>query len=262
MDGSEREKGDVKVNKDESCRGIQKAVSNQILQERRRRMKKVVLIGMVFGLALLLSLTMAFAQSSGNFTANFSRTTCLMDNETGALSGGIGAPFVWESQIKVPNGSGTSLIIRPSYVTGILTKTKLQTDTASATATAGIEVCVDLDQGKINGSEDPVCVMYDKRFQQLSSNLFTTILRDCDLVTEGIQPCDLELTLSTLGARSFDFVGHDIPGGIRTVSVTVNFVDINKTGGDAAACVGPGTVTVTQTKVFSTSDGVVDLTAP
>ncbi len=223
-------------------------------------MKKVALISLILGSTFLLAVPMAFAQSSGNFTASFDRTTCVMDNATGALNGGIVAPFTWTSQIKVPNGSGTSLIIRPSYVTGLLTTTKLETGLDVATATAGIEVCVDLDQGKVNGSEDPFCVMYDKRFQQLKSNLFTTILQDCDPLVEGIQPCFLELTLSTLAAHSFDFVGHDIPGGDRTVSVSVAFVDLNKTGGDAAACVGPGTVTVTQTKVFSTSDGIVDLT--
>ncbi len=225
-------------------------------------MKKIVITSLFFGLTLLLLVPMAFAQSSGNFAAEVNMTTCTMDNGTGALNGGVKLEnFPWKTKIKVPNSSGTSLIIRPSFVTGILTTTKLVTDTSSATAVAGIRVCVDLDEGMINGSTEPVCVMYDKRFQQLKSNLFTTILRDCDLVTEGIQPCELELTLSTLGARSFDFVGHDIPGGVREITVDVSFVDIDKTGGNAAACVGPGTVTVTQTKVFSTSDGI-DLDTP
>jgi len=220
-------------------------------------MKKVILSGMVFGLALLFSLSMAFAQSSGNFAAEVNNTTCVINNTTGVLEGGIPiGDFPWETKIKVPNGSGTSLVIRPSFVTGIFTKTRLETDLTADTAVQGIRVCVDLDEGKINGIEDPLCIYYDKRFQQLKSNLFTTILRDCDLVTEGIQTCYLELTLSTLAAHSFDFVGHDIPGGVRTITVDVQFVD---NSGNAAACVGPGTVTVTQTKVFSTSGGI-DLT--
>lgn len=77
----------------------------------------------------------------------------------------------------------------------------------------------------------------------------------------GIQPCGLELTLSTLGVHSFDFVGHHIPGRIREITVNVSFVDINNSGGDAATCVGPDTVTVTQTKVFSTGDSI-DLSTP
>jgi len=42
---------------------------------------------------------------------------------------------------------------------------------------------VDLDEGKMYGSTEPVCVIYDKRFQQIKSSLFTTILRDCDPAT-------------------------------------------------------------------------------
>jgi hypothetical protein len=51
-------------------------------------------------------------------------------------------------------------------------------------------------------------------------------------------------------------VGHDIPGGTRTVSIEVNFLDLDDADGNEAACVGPGSVTVTQVKVFSTSDGI------
>lgn len=112
--------------------------------------------------------------------------TCTIDSGTGALGGGIQLDnFLWRTKIKVPNGNGTSLIIRPSFVTAILTTSKLQTGVGTGTASTGIQVCVDLGEGKINGSTDPVCVMCDKRFQQLKSNLFTTILQDCDPVAEG-----------------------------------------------------------------------------
>ncbi len=209
---------------------------------------------------LLLAAAPIFAQSSGNFSATFSRATCTMDNATGALSGGIPlAGFPWTTEIKVPNGNGTALIIRPSFVTGLLTKTRLDTGETTATASAGLRVCVDLDEGMVNGSSSPVCVMFDKRFQQLKSNLFTTLLQDCDPVEEDIQPCFLELTLSTLSAHSYDFIGHDIPGGNRIVTVTVSLVDLNTTGGDAAACLGPGAITVVQTKIFQHGE-LVDLT--
>lgn len=214
----------------------------------------------VFAIALLVAAAPALAQSSGNFSATFSRATCTMDNATGALDGGIDlAGFPWTTTIKVPNGSGTAAIIRPSFVTGLLTKTRLDSGETEATASAGLRVCVDLDQGLVNGSADPVCIMFDKRFQQFKSNLFTTLLADCDLAAEGIQPCNLELTISTLGARSYDFIAHEIPGGIRTVTVDVDLVDLNTTGGDAAACLGPGAITVVQTKVHHSGE-IVDLT--
>lgn len=200
----------------------------------------------------------AYAQSSGNFAADIDRTACAMDNSTGALSGGISV-VDWDVSIKVPNGSGTSLVIRPSFVTGLFTKTKVDTSLSTATATAGVEVCVKIDQGTLDGIAGPGaehCVWYDKRFQQLSTNLFN-IITECATADPA---CNIELILSTLSAHSYDFVAYNIPGGTRTVTVTANFFDSDGTGGNAAACVGPGAVTVTQTKVFSTSSGIIDLT--
>ncbi len=228
-------------------------------------MKKAALSLAAQVMIIAFGATLAAAQSSGNFAAEVNTTTCTIDNTNGGLSSGIELDnFPWTTSIKVPNAGGTALIIRPSFVTGLLTTTKLQAGDTSATATDGVQVCVTLDAGKVNGIDQPapVCAMYDKRFQQLKSNLFNTLLgTDCDPNTEGIQPCDLSLTLSTLGAHSFDFVAHDMPGGTRTVTVDVKFVDTNNTGGEAAACVGPGTVTVTQTKVFNSSGGI-DITTP
>jgi hypothetical protein len=202
----------------------------------------------------------AFAQSSGNFAADIDRTACVLDNSTGALSGGI--PTVdWEVQIKVPNGSGTALDIRPSFVTGLFTKTKVDTTTTTASAAAGVQVCVTIDQGTLDGIPGPNaqhCVWYDKRFQQLSASFFNQI---AGCVADPAS-CSIELILSTLSAHSFDFVAYDIPGGLRTVEVTATFFDSDGTAGNAAACVGPGVVTVTQTKAFSTSSGIIDLTAP
>jgi hypothetical protein len=218
-------------------------------------MRKQIVFVLAVALTASLGLGTAFAQSSGNFVAEISTAACQMDSGDGSLSGGVGEAF-WTTQIKVPNGSGTALHIIPSFVTGLLTKTKLTTGDTTSAAHVGIEVCVDLDQGKINGQTDPYCVTYDKRFQQLSSNLFTTLLQDCDPVLADVQPCFLELVLSTLAAHSYNFVGHDIPGGTRTVSIEVNFLDLDDADGNEAACVGPGSVTVTQVKVFSTSDGI------
>lgn len=164
----------------------------------------------ILAVAVLIA-PLAFAQSSGNFTAEINTTACELDTGDGSLSGGIPGVF-WETTIKVPNGSGTSLYIIPSFVSGTLTKTKLSTGDTTSSAYAGVEVCVDLDQGWVNGYTDPYCVIYDKHFQQLNSNLFTTLLQDCDPVAEDVQPCFLELVLSTLSAHSFNFVAYNIPG--------------------------------------------------
>jgi len=222
-------------------------------------MKHIVFIvaGMIVALFVAAPV---FAQSSGNFAADFDRTACVMDNSTGTLSGGIPVPLVgWTVQIKVPNSNGTALVIRPDYVTGLFTKTKVDTTTTTATSVAGVEVCVKIDQGTLNGIVGPnaqQCVWYDKRFQQLSASFFSQI---AGCVSDPTS-CNLELILSTLSAHSFDFVASDIPGGLRTVEVTVNFHDSDGTGGNAAACIGPGVVTITQTKVFSQSSGIIDLT--
>lgn len=219
-------------------------------------MKKLASFFAVAVLVATFGASQAFAQSSGNFVAHIGNAACEMDSGDGSLGGGVGE-VTWETKIKVPNGSGTAMHIIPSFVTGLLTKTKLATDVLTSAAHVGIEVCVDLDQGMINGQTDPYCVTYDKRFQQLSSNLFTTLLRDCDPVLADIQPCELELVLSTLAAHSYNFVGHNIPGGIRTVTVDVNFLDVDSTSGNEAACIGPGSVTITQVKVFNQGDGIV-----
>jgi len=200
----------------------------------------------------------AFAQSSGNFAADIDRTACVLDNATGGLSGGI--PVVdWKVQVKVPSGNGTSLDIRPSFVTGLFTKTKVDTTTTTASAAAGVQVCVKIDQGTLDGIAGPNaehCVWYDKRFQQLSATFFNQIA-GCTLNPSA---CSIDLILSTLSAHSFDFVATNIPGGIRTVEVTANFFDSDGSAGNAVACAGPGVVTVTQTKVFNPGSGVIDLT--
>src|SRR5262249_12033317 len=170
-----------------------------------------------------------------------------------------GIPAVdWQVQIKVPNGSGTSLDIRPNFVTGLFTKTKVDTTTTTASAAAGVQVCVKIDQGTLDGIPGPNaqhCVWYDKRFQQLSAPVLS-LITEC---ATNPAACNIELILSTLSAHSYDFVAYNIPGGVRTVGVTADF-NPNGIAGNAAACVGPGVVAVTQTKVFSTSSGIIDLT--
>src|SRR5258706_338471 len=91
------------------------------------------------------------------------------------------------TQIQTPNGSGTTLLIRPSLDTGLFTSTKLSTTINNATADIGLQVCVFVDP-VVTGAPGhqtftgglPVfpaqCVVYDQRIQQVSNTLFGNLL--------------------------------------------------------------------------------------
>jgi hypothetical protein len=146
----------------------------------------------------------------------------------GALSGGTGVT-VFSSDISTSNANGVTLLIRPSLVTGLFTRTKIDTTISTASADVGIRVCVAVD-GSGAGVLPTPCVVYDQRFQQVSSQLFSQ-LAECTLAPSatvcttnaectdpafptcnagfcsGPNPlCNFELILSTLSAHSFDFV--------------------------------------------------------
>ncbi len=203
-------------------------------------MKKIfafALVGIcVFGLALLGIVPMASAQSSGNFSAKINTTQCLIDNADGSLDGGITATFL-ETTIKTPNSQWTALVIRPSLVTGLFTKTKVTETVTSDTAWAGVRVRVLID-GKVVAPGTPVgcdvtigsefCpgtsvtgddagwVFYDKRWQQVNQNFLNQITACTDNL---LLECSLELILSTLSAHSMDFVAGDVGGGDHTLRV-------------------------------------------
>lgn len=228
----------------------------------------------------LLACSIGFAQSNGNFSASGSSAACEI-GAGGALSGGIVASS-FTANISTSNGNGVTLDIRPSLVTGLFTDTKIDTSISTASADVGIQVCVKVD-GSSAGILPAPCVIYDQRFQQISSQLFSQ-LAECNLVVVGStcttsadcptgdtcnnptggtlagvctapNPlCNFDLILSTLSAHSFDFV---VPVGIgkpHTVTTSWSTVGSGVTGNSKiASCVGPGIVTVTQVKVFNNS---------
>src|SRR5215472_2104821 len=227
---------------------------------------------------LVASLTagMAAAQSSGNFSATAFDPTCMINSSDGSFRGAgagcsvttlPGAPAgtsatqcnMMSANISTSNGSGVTLVVRPSLVTGLYTDTNLSSKNqqssglTSATADIGIQVCVAVDGTAGNVLPSP-CVIYDQRFQQLSTNLFSQI-STCATPTNttGTVNCTLDLLQSTLSAHSFDFV---VPVGQGTHTVTSSwsvFGTTSATGGTVGACAGPGVITVTQTKVFNNS---------
>jgi hypothetical protein len=221
----------------------------------------------------------ALAQSSGNFSASGSSAACAIGGG-GVLSGGIVASS-FTANISTSNGSGNTLDIRPSLVTGLFTDTKISTSISTASADVGIQVCVKVD-GSSTGILPAPCVIYDERFQQISSQLFSQ-LSECQLVTSTVctttadcptgdtcnnptgaagagtctapNPlCNFDLILSTLSAHSFDFV---VPVGLgkpHVVTTTWSTIGAGVVGDShIASCVGPGIVTVTQVKTFNNS---------
>ena len=231
-------------------------------------MKKTLMVSMVFALAILLSIgSVAFAQSSGNFSATVNTTKCLIDDNDGSLTGGIGTTIL-TTTIKTPESKWTALLIRPSLVSGLFTKTRVTDTVDTATASAGLQVRVLLD-GKVVAPGYPVgaeavpgddkgWVYYDKRWQQINQN-FLSILKKLAVAAGEITAEDtlyLELILSTLSAHSLDFVAGDVGGGTHNLVVEWKFEDSDATGSNAAACVGPAVVTVEQVKTFSTGGGI------
>ncbi len=131
----------------------------------------------VFGVAVLAS-GLAFAQSSGNFSASATAAACAIG--AGGTFGTPGGPgggtsrTLLETKISTSNGQGVTLDIRPALVTGLFTDTKINNQISTATADVGITVCVTVD-GSATGILPAGCVNYDERFQQISSQLFSTI---------------------------------------------------------------------------------------
>jgi hypothetical protein len=236
------------------------------------------MLGSALAIATLIA-PVAFGQSSGNFSASGSSAACSIGGG-GVLSGGIVASS-FTANISTSNGSGNTLDIRPSLVTGLFTDTKISTSISTASADVGIQVCVQVD-GSSAGILPAPCVIYDERFQQISSQLFSQISA-CTLITSTVctvtadcpagdtcnnptggvgagvctapNPlCNFDLILSTLSAHSFDFV---VPVGLgkpHVVTTTWSTIGAGVVGNSrVASCVGPGIVTVTQVKTFNNS---------
>jgi hypothetical protein len=241
----------------------------------------------VFGVAVLAS-GLAFAQSSGNFSATATSAACAI-GAGGTFSGGTGVK-IFSANISTSSGSGVTLDIRPSLVTGLFTDTKISTTIPSTSADVGIQVCVTVD-GTGAGILPASCVIYDERFQQISSQLFSqltactqattttvcTVDADCAGLGTGftcnnptglpaagfcVGPnplCNFELILSTLSAHSFDFVVPVSNKKPHVVEATWSVIGAgpNNSGSTVASCVGPGILTVTQEKVFNNSGALL-----
>ena len=233
-------------------------------------MKKSIITNLALGLTILLCIgSVAYAESSGNFSSGVNTTKCLIDNAAGTLTGGIGDTFL-QTTLRTPNYQWTALVILPSLVTGLFTKNRVDTTTTQSTAYVGVKVRVLIDNKvvapgtpigadvKIPANADAGWVYYDKRWQQVIANLFNQIAACVTAPTI----CNLELILSTLSAHSMDIVVGDVGGGDHTLKVEWQFEDSDGNLGNAAACVDPGILTVQQVKTFQTGGGIEILPLP
>lgn len=241
--------------------------------------KKIVRILTIAAMASFFTAGMAFPQSSGNFTASVDNTVCSINSASaGTGTGGnfiiTGSPGASLSDtIKLPNSS-PALLVTPSLATGLYTNT-LSSGTSSVSETAAVVVMVSDTFGTptqtVVLSPDETCVdtsvaqtgcstpsstckcglVYDERFQLLNTSL------------TGSQ--FVQLVQSTLSAHSFNFVEGSVPGGIHTITMAWYFGCDNGTGhlttsacsnsasftpNSAAACAGPGSLTVQQVQNF------------
>ncbi len=208
----------------------------------KKKMRKLTILFV----AMTFSTVLCFAQASGSFNASGTNAACEI-GVGGDFSGGAGVNLL-TTTIQTSNGQGVTLLIRPSLVTGLFTDTKITTSVPEASADIGIQVCLTID-GSTDGILSSPCVVYDQRFQQISTNLFDTIT-ECATATEE---CNFDLILSTLSAHSYDFIAQ-VPNGSHTITATWSTIGQTNGNGNSTShvdsCVGPGVLTVTQTKVF------------
>jgi hypothetical protein len=212
------------------------------------------------------SVTVARAQSSGNFAAQLNVSQCTINTvgglpNSGSLQGGSGT--LLDTYIKTPNSQYTTLLITPSLVTGLFNNTAITQDMPTSANSAAVVVKVTLDGNPVApATASQPNVIYDQRFQQLSANNFNQ-LATCSVNNN----CSMELVESTLAAHSFNFVAPNVGGGTHNLKVQWEFActDTNGaptpcsqayTANTAGACAGPGTITVQQVKAFTQSGGV------
>lgn len=231
-------------------------------------MKKLIQVLTTAAIAGLFATATTFAQSSGNFTARVQTTQCTINTVGGLPNSGSldnhGGGTLLTTTIKTPNSSQTTLLIRPSLVTGLFNNTQVTGAMESSANSAAVKVTVTLDGNPVAPATVATpSIIYDQRFQQLSTNVFDSI-SGCSANNN----CNIDLIESTLAAHSFDFVAPNVGGGTHTLVVSWEFECTDNNGNTtpctvayttntAGACAGPGTVTVTQVKAFSQSGGIL-----
>jgi len=196
---------------------------------------KIIKCSNALAIAMLIA-PVAFAQSSGNFSASATAATCSI-GAGGVLGGGTGTT-IFSSQISTSSGSGVTLKITPSLVTGLFTDTKINTSLPSASADVGIQVCVTVD-GSGAGVLPKSCVIYDERFQQISSQLFSQIAACNTVVCTTSADCT---SAGLVGATCINPTG--LTGGGTCVVPTATACTTTADCATGQTCINPGGTTL------------------
>lgn len=232
---------------------------------------------------VFLCTTLAFAQSSGNFsygTSPQNQTGCVLQSN-GNITGGEQCQMSCNidasgnstctaangtcmdhavAGIKTSAGAGNIFDIRPSAVIGLLTDVTVSskqsgssTGAVSSSALAGVDF-----QVSVEGPSGPVKVIpsnwitYDSRYIQISTNLFQALSAQCLAIAGG---CFITFNESTVSAHSFDFLAGGPASPLSAGQYTVTTSWKSALGGsgisESLTCVGPLNMTVQQNKVFS-----------
>ena len=224
---------------------------------------KMNVVASVFAIAVLIA-PQTFAQSSGSFNYASNPLQCVVNSSTGALTGGIaGAVTTIKTAMKTSSGNGNVFVVTPSAVVGLLTNVTISSKQAAAITSAQAGVDFQVTVTPLSGQPAPTVspsgpVTYEDRFIQISSNLFSAIASLCLANPDGSGGCFLSFNESTLGAHSFNWVVSNLSSGTYglTVQWTPSTLVSDGNYAQAATCVGPVNLTVTQSKIFTPSSGV------
>jgi len=205
-----------------------------------------------------------FAQSSGSFNYAQLPMQCVLNSSNGALTGGVAGDVTsLKTTIKTSTGNGNVFVINPSAVVGLLTNVTISSKQTNATTSSQAGVDFKVTVTPLSGQANPVVIpsdpiTYEDRFIQLSSNLFTAIATQCLANTDGSGGCFISFNESTLGAHSFNWIVSNLSAGNYGVTVqwTPSTLVSDGNFAQAATCVGPVNITVTQNKIFTPSTGV------
>jgi hypothetical protein len=166
------------------------------------------------------------------------------------------------------------LFIDVSIVSQLTTRTRAKSKAGredTAAAEAGVEVRVVIDEDA-NNLADPGVIVFAKRKQQLSA-IFQGLLTDPEgNVCLSVDPCtgaividanclqdeEVELILETMTANSFNFIVPDVTTGLHKLEVQVRPSAVTLVGdADAAAIVGPASVTIEEVRCIKNEDIVI-----
>ncbi len=228
--------------------------------------------------------TMAFAQSSGNFSyGNTGSTHCVLNGNNGAITGGAtcsqrsvctstGCTIVpgdtdcagtLNAGIKTNSGNGNVFVVEPSAVIGLLTDVTVQKNATINVGTSSAYAGVDFEVKATDPSGNPANtipnfpITYAARYIQISTSLFDVLGTACTGTTPlpgGVitaAGCYITFNESTVSAHSFQWIVPQLQTG--DYSIAANWkASLGNTGiSNSLTCVGPVNLTVQQNKVFS-----------